>query len=73
MGIGTSRRKISLEINQAIWFDLPNSSVESQRGIQRTLDLRLPNRQAANEKIEAHFFSWSITSGLPVIQAQSPK
>jgi hypothetical protein len=33
-------------------------------------DLRLPNRQAANEKIEARFFSWSITSGLPVIRLE---
>jgi hypothetical protein len=34
-------------------------------------DPRLPNGQAAHEKIEARFFSWSITSGLPVIWAQS--
>ena len=28
-------------------------------------DPRLPNRQAANEKIEERFFSWSTTSGYP--------
>jgi hypothetical protein len=41
-------------------------SASSRLPVVRPRDARLPNRQAANEKIEAHFLFMAITSGLPV-------